>query len=273
MGLAERKCNNTSSSPALPHVWIWPGRSRSPHIMFARSTQVMMLSSSGEKCWHEVVSAIARAMKRCLGHQLLAQQKGPRWCRWSRCSTCPKSRKKLCPCPIHTPAWGNAGRTFTLVQVLSGERTSLGLSSGVGRYRKTNPVWALSIGLCVLLRSCSCRETPDMETDVSKEHTWTKYGENCRKCNCNMEWKCNRQKIQEHWVVTDVTAAGIWGVRTVWHTWPTRPPAAAFCAFMVIQSILTLEEFTLQWYRQRLWQAVVLSPKQTHLSLEHTYPG
>lgn len=83
----------------------------------------------------------------------------PSWCRWSCCSACPKSRQKHCSCLICAPVWGKAGRTLTLVQAFSGESTSLGLSWGVVRYGKTNPVGALSIGLCVLLRSYSCRET------------------------------------------------------------------------------------------------------------------
>ena len=44
--------------------------------MFARSTLVMILSPSGEKCGHKDVSAIAHTMKRGLSHLLVAQQKG-----------------------------------------------------------------------------------------------------------------------------------------------------------------------------------------------------
>lgn len=37
----------------------------------------MMLSPSGEKCEHKVISAIACTMKRGWSHLLVAQQKGP----------------------------------------------------------------------------------------------------------------------------------------------------------------------------------------------------
>lgn len=78
MGLAERKCNNnTSSFPALPRVWVPPGRSRSQRITFAQSMQVMMLLPSGEKYGHKVIRATAHTTKRGLSHLLVAQWKGP----------------------------------------------------------------------------------------------------------------------------------------------------------------------------------------------------
>lgn len=41
--------------------------------------------------------------------------------------------------------------------------------------------------------------------------------------NATATWNenANRQKMKEHLVATDVTAAGFGGMRAVWQTWPT----------------------------------------------------
>lgn len=184
---------------------------------------------------HKLSSAIAHTMKRGSSVACMSQK-----------------QQKHSSCPLHITVSGNAGRT--LVQVFSGESTSLGLSKGIGRHGKADPVWALLIVSKKLFTSLNPQTVrlnyskPVWELNMKKTvENATGKTESALYCN---SFNCSR--------VGGVCTAG---------------DMSFFCCFLWFNGYLHHPD-SLGIYPSVIQrEAVVLSPKQTHLSVEHTYPG